>query len=80
MKNIHARQFKNIISDELFEKLKTLTILIKTNMMEIVHHMCGDQVLELDEYWLENIIFFIIRAKVEETEVPMDQLNDRWLR
>jgi len=49
-------------------------------MMEIVHHMCGDQVLELDEYWLLNIIFFIIKAKIEEIELPEDQYNDRWIK
>lgn len=80
MKKIQARQFKNLISDEVFEKLQSLTNTISAHMMEIVHHMCGDQVLALDEYWLLNIIFFIIKAKIEEIDLPPEQYNDRWIK
>lgn len=73
-------KFEKLVKPDVFDRIKQLTSDILKTMIDVVDNVCGAQKLEIDHYWLQNTVYFIIRAKIEEINLSEGQYNERWIK
>jgi hypothetical protein len=69
---LQARKFNGVVKEETFIRINQLTNDLSKSMLDVVDNVCGDQKLEIDPLWFQNVLLFIIRAKIEEINLPED--------
>jgi hypothetical protein len=80
LQKIQAMKFEKLVKPEVFEKIKQLTSDILKSMLDVVDNVCGDQKLDIDHYWLQNTVYLLNKAKIEEINLAEGQLNERWTK